>query len=105
MLALLKFSSIAARSKLPPIGLALVAAVAIGAVAIFVPEILGSGVDEINIIFDGLYARLLILLVILKILATSFCVRLDYLEEFSPAAMIGAASGGLLGKLFAVLVL
>jgi CIC family chloride channel protein len=104
MLALLKFSSIAAKSNLPPIGLALVAAVACGAVAIFVPEILGSGVDEINVIFDGGYTLgFLFLLVILKILATSFCVSLGLFGGvFSPAAMIGAASGGLLAKLFAV---
>ena len=104
MLALLKFSSIAAKSNLPPIGLALIAAVACGAVAIFVPEILGSGVNEINIIFDGGYTLgFLILLVILKILATSFCVSLGLFGGvFSPAAMIGAASGGLLAKLFTV---
>ena len=104
MLALLKFSSIAAKSNLPPIGLALVAAIACGVMAIFVPEILGSGVNEINIIFDGGYTLgFLFLLVILKILATSFCVSFGLFGGvFSPAAMIGAASGGLLGKLFAV---
>ena len=104
MLALLKVSSIAAKSSLPPLGLALVAAITCGAVAIFVPEILGSGVDEINLIFAGGYTvGFLFLLVILKILATSFCVSLGLFGGvFSPAAMIGAASGGFLSKLFAV---
>ena len=104
MLALLKFSSFAVKSSLPPLGLALVAAVVCGGMAIFVPEILGSGVDEINIIFDGGYTLgFLLLLVILKILATSCCVSLGLFGGvFSPAAMIGAASGGLIGKLFAV---
>ena len=104
MLALLKVSSIAAKSSLPPLGLALVAAVTCGAVAVFVPEILGSGVDEINLIFAGGYTLgFLLLLVILKILATSFCVSLGLFGGvFSPAAMIGAASGGFLSKFFAV---
>ena len=77
MLVLLNVSSIAAKSSLPPLALALVAAITCGAVAIFVPEILGSGVDEINLIFaSGYTLGFLFLLVILKILATSFCVSL-----------------------------
>ena len=103
MLALLKVSSIAAKSSLPPLGQALIAAVTAGALAIFVPEILGSGVNEINVIFGGGFTLgFLFLLIIFKILATSFCVSLGLFGGvFSPAAMIGAASGGFLSKLFA----
>ena len=48
MLALFKSAEIAAKTGFPPLSLALMAAVICGSVAIFVPEILGSGVTEIN---------------------------------------------------------
>ena len=104
MLVLLKASAIAAKLWLPPLGLALVAAITCGVVAMFVPEILGSGVDEINTIFEGGYALgFLFMLLIFKILATSMCVGFGLFGGvFSPAAMIGAAAGGFLGKLIAV---
>ena len=65
-------------------------------IAIFVPEILGSGVGEINIIFDGGYdLGFLFLLFVLKLLATSLCIGFGLFGGvFSPAAMIGAAAGG-----------
>ena len=50
------------------------AAVICGVVAIFVPEILGSGVVEINLIFDGSYTVGLFLLFVLKVLTTSLCI-------------------------------
>ena len=55
MLALLKSATIGANSGFLPV-LSLMAAVICGVVAIFVPEILGSGVFEINLIFGGSYA-------------------------------------------------
>jgi len=103
MLALLKSAAIAAKTGLPPLVLTLIAAVICGVVAIFVPEILGSGADEINIIFDGGYAlEFLFLLFVLKLLATALCIGFGLFGGvFSPAAMIGAAAGGFIGKFMA----
>ena len=75
MLALFKSAAIAAKTGLSPLVLTLVAAIICGAVAVFVPEILGSGVTEINLIFDGGYGlEFLFLLFVLKLLATSLCI-------------------------------
>ena len=103
MLALFKSAALAAKSGLPPLALALIAAMSCGAVAIFVPEILGSGIAEINIIFGGGYTLgFLFLLFVLKLLATSLCIGFGLFGGvFSPAAMIGAAAGGFISKLMA----
>ena len=105
MLALFESAKIAAKTGFPPLALALMAAVICGLVAIFVPEILGSGVTEINIIFNGGYVLgFLFLLFVLKLLATSLCIGFGLFGGvFSPAAMIGAAAGGFIGKLMATL--
>ena len=88
---------------MPPLVLALIAAVICGVMAIFVPEILGSGVAEINFIFDGGYdLGVLFLLFVLKLLATSLCIGFGLFGGvFSPAAMIGAAAGGFVTKFLA----
>ena len=103
MLALFKSAAIAAKMGFSPLVLTLVAAIICGAVAVFVPEILGSGVTEIDLIFDGGYAlEFLFLLFVLKLLATSLCIGFGLFGGvFSPAAMIGAAAGGFIGKFIA----
>ena len=103
MLALFKSATIAAKTCWSPLTLSLIAALTCGVVAIFVPEILGSGVSEIKQIFDGGYALwFLVLLCVLKLLATSLCIGFGLFGGvFSPAAMIGAAAGGFIGKFIA----
>jgi len=103
MLALFKSAAIAAKTGLSPLVLTLIAAGICGVVAIFVPEILGSGADEINIIFDGGYGLgFVFLLFVLKLLATSLCIGFGLFGGvFSPAAMIGAAAGGFVTKFLA----
>ena len=105
MLALFKSAAIAAKTCWSPLTLSLIAALTCGVVAIFVPEILGSGVSEIKQIFDGGYALwFLVLLCVLKLLATSLCIGFGLFGGvFSPAAMIGAAAGGVIGKFIASL--
>lgn len=105
MLALFKSATIAANTGFPPLALMLMAAVICGLTAIFVPEILGGGLTEINIIFDGGYAvGFLFLLFVLKLLATSLCIGFGLFGGvFSPAAMIGAAAGGFIAKFIAAL--
>ena len=103
MLALLKSAAIGAKTGLPPLALTLIAAGICGVAGIFVPEILGSGTTEINLIFNGSYALgFLFLLFVLKLLATSLCIGFGLFGGvFSPAAMIGAAAGGVIGKFLA----
>ena len=103
MLALFKSAAIAGKTGLAPIALMLIAALICGGIAVSVPEILGSGVAEINTIFGGGYALgFLFLLFVLKILATSICIGFGLFGGvFSPAAIIGAAAGGFIGKLMA----
>ena len=100
MLALFQSAALASKTCLPPLALALIAAMICGAVAIFVPEILGSGIAEINFIFgDGYTLGFLFLLFVLKLLATSLCIGFGLFGGvFSPAAMIGAAAGGFISK-------
>ena len=103
MLALFKSAAIGAKTGVSPLVLSLIAAAICGVVAIFVPEILGSGVVEINLIFDGSYTvGFLFLLFVLKLLATSLCIGFGLFGGvFSPAAMIGAAAGGFVSKFLA----
>ena len=103
MLALFRSAAIAAKIGFSPLALTLIAATICGAVAILVPEILGSGVTEINLIFDGGYAlEFLFILFVLKLLATSLCIGFGLFGGvFSPAAMIGTAAGGFAGKFLA----
>ena len=105
MLALLKSAAVAVKTGLPPLLLALIPAFICGIVAIFVPEILGSGVNEINTIFDGGYGLcIFVFLFVLKLLATSLCIGFGLFGGvFSPAAMIGAAAGGFIGKFMSFL--
>lgn len=100
MLALLQSAVIGAKTGFSPLTLALIAALLCGVVAIFVPEILGSGATEINMIFEGRYTLgFLFLLFVLKLLATSLCIGFGLFGGvFSPAALIGAAAGGFIGK-------
>ena len=69
------------------------------------PEILGSGAREINIIFDGGYdLGFVFLLFVLKLLGTSLCIGFGLFGGvFSPAAMIGAAAGGFVSKFLATI--
>jgi len=83
--------------------LVLSAAIICGVIALFVPEVLGTGSLEINNIINGGYdIGFLLLLFMLKLIATSLCIGFGLFGGiFSPAAFIGAAAGGFLGKLMA----
>ena len=58
MLALFQSAAIGAKTGFSSLTLALIAALLCGVVAIFVPEILGSGATEINMIFEDRYTLL-----------------------------------------------
>ena len=103
MMTLLYATKIAGKSGFGPLPLVLSAAVICGVIALFVPEVLGTGSLEINNIINGGYdIGFLLLLFMLKLTATSLCIGFGLFGGiFSPAAFIGAAAGGFLGKLMA----
>jgi len=103
MMTLLYATKIAGKSGFGPLPLVLSAAIICGVIALFVPEVLGTGSLEINNIINGGYdIGFLLLLFMLKLIATSLCIGFGLFGGiFSPAAFIGAAAGGFLGKLMA----
>jgi len=103
MMTLLYATKIASKSGFGPLPLVLSAAIICGVIALFVPEVLGTGSLEINNIINGEYdIGFLLLLFMLKLIATSLCIGFGLFGGiFSPAAFIGAAAGGFLGKLMA----
>jgi chloride channel protein, CIC family len=103
MLSLFQSARIAVASNLGPLTLACSAAVVCGTIAVFVPEVLGSGSAEINsIINDGYGIAFLLVLFVLKLFATSLCVGFGLFGGiFSPAVFVGAAAGGLVSKMMA----
>jgi CIC family chloride channel protein len=95
---------LAARTKLTPLALGLVAAVICGVVAIFVPEVMGLGVETVNKILDDEYlVGFLLVLLVFKLLVTTLSIGFGlYGGVFSPALFIGAAAGGFIAKVIAL---
>jgi len=103
MMTLFYSTKIAGTIGFGPLPLMLSAAVICGVIALFVPEVLGTGSLEINNIINGGYdIGFLLLLFMLKLIATSLCIGFGLFGGiFSPAAFIGAAAGGFLAKVMA----
>ena len=95
---------LAAISGLSPLPLGLSAAVLCGAVAMFVPEVLGLGVGTVNVILEnGYLIGFLLVLLVLKLIVTSLSIGFGLFGGvFSPALFIGAAAGGFVAKLIAL---
>jgi chloride channel protein, CIC family len=95
---------LAANSGLSPLPLGLLAAVSCGAVAMFVPEVLGLGVGTVNeILENGYLIGFLLVLLVLKLIVTSLSIGFGLFGGvFSPALFIGAAAGGFVAKLIAL---
>ena len=105
MVFLRKFASIAKDTNWSPLRLLLIAACITGIIGIFLPEILGLGVEHIqNILNDGFSLNYLFLLLIGKLLITSVCIGFGMFGGiFSPALFIGATAGALLTKFATVI--
>lgn len=81
-----------------------VAFTALGFASIRFPQLLGNGKDVVQLAFDDrVNISLLAALLILKPLATAFCLRTGTPGGlFTPTMTTGALMGGLLGKLWSV---
>ena len=105
MLMLRKSAAFAKATNWLPWKLLLLAAILTGTVGIFLPEILGLGIEHIeNILNDGFPVYYLCLLLLGKLVITSVCIGFGMFGGiFSPALFIGATAGALFTKLATVL--
>lgn len=95
LLALQKYSNKINSSELIRI---LYAAVSVGIIGGFIPEVLGLGGETIVGIIESSYTlSFLIYILILKLLVTVICLSMGFFGGvFSPALVLGAALGGIL---------
>ena len=105
MNSLRKTAEVAKNLKWSPLKLLISAALITGFTGMFLPEILGLGIEHIeNILNDGFGVNYLFLLLIGKLIITSVCIGFGMFGGiFSPALFIGAAGGALFTKV-AILV-
>lgn len=74
----------------------------VGAIGFFFPEVLGQGLESIeNILAGNVEIKLLCALLLFKLLATSISLGSGSSGgTFAPTLFVGAAAGGVFGKLF-----
>jgi CIC family chloride channel protein len=100
MHALLLGNRLGAKIDLPPPVKTALAGLALGLMALWIPEILGIGLDTLRFAtIDGAFEMgELVVLIIAKILATALCLGLGFVGGvFSPALLIGVLGGTLYG--------
>ena len=80
-----------------------IAGLAVGAIALFLPQILGVGYEATDAALKGLYPLwLLLALLIFKLIATMACIGLGFGGGvFSPSLFLGAMLGGVFGLITA----
>lgn len=105
MVMLRKSAAFANSTNWVPWKLLLFAAILTGTVGMFLPEILGLGIEHMeSILNNGFPVYYLFLLLIGKLVITSICIGFGMFGGiFSPALFIGAASGALFTKLATVI--
>ncbi|MGY4876347.1 chloride channel protein [Vreelandella aquamarina] len=106
MQSILWVSRFARTMPLPAITRPAFAGAMLGVVALWVPEILGNGGESLRfaLIGDAFSRWELLLLLVLKILATAWCLGMGFAGGvFSPALLIGSLFGALFGSLVAML--
>lgn len=84
-----------------PVPSQLYAALFVGAIGFFLPEVLGIGGFAINNIFSGEYSlQMLFLLLFSKFIATALCLGLGLFGGiFSPSLFLGVTAGAIFGQL------
>ncbi len=107
MRSILWATSEARRLSMPPIFRIPIAGLLLGIVALWVPEILGIGLDTLRALFsdENPYgAGHLTLLLMLKIVATAWCLGMGFVGGvFSPALLIGSLFGSLFYTVMALI--
>jgi CIC family chloride channel protein len=107
MHALLLGNRLGARIRLPPPLKTATAGLAVGVMAMWVPEILGIGLETLRFAtIEGAFEiDELVVLITAKIVATALCLGLGFVGGvFSPALLIGVLGGTLYGMTAAALL-
>jgi CIC family chloride channel protein len=105
MHSILAVSRVSRRLPLPKVFKPAVAGAVLGLTALWVPEILGIGSETLRFAFiDGAYGQWeLLLVLVLKLLATAWCLGMGFSGGvFSPALVIGSLFGALFGTLVGI---
>ena len=100
MVSLRFIASRAASSSISPMLLPFIAATICGLVGVWVPQILGLGIDSINEMIAGNFTlSLLIIVLVAKILMSALCLGCGLFGGvFSPSLFMGVATGALAGQ-------
>ena len=107
MHAILGVARLARRLPMPAVGKPALAGMTLGLVALWVPEILGIGAQTLRFAFiEGAFASWeLLLVLVLKLLATAWCLGMGFSGGvFSPALVIGSLFGALFGTVLGLLL-
>ncbi|MGM0554560.1 MAG: chloride channel protein [Pseudomonadota bacterium] len=107
MHTILGVGRMARRLPLPDVTKPALAGMGLGLVALWVPDILGIGAQTLRFAFiEGAYAYWeLLLVLVLKLLATAWCLGMGFSGGvFSPALVIGSLFGALFGSVLGLLL-
>ena len=101
MLTLRRFQKFAASGKFSFNAMIFTTALVVGALGVFLPDVLGLGGPQINKMVNGEYQlQVLMVLFVAKIFVTAACVSFGFFGGvFGPALFVGAALGGILSGL------
>ncbi|WP_258870796.1 MULTISPECIES: chloride channel protein [unclassified Wenzhouxiangella] len=107
MSALLRMARIAGSMKVPSMLRPALAGLGLGLTALWVPDILGMGSETLRLAFiEGAFTQWeLLLVMVLKLLATAWCLGMGFAGGvFSPALVIGSLFGALFGSVIGSLL-
>jgi len=101
MVSIQYFTQLAASCKYSFTTMIFSAAIVVGSIGIFLPDVLGLGSLQINQMVNGQYTLpFLSLLLLSKILLTSACISFGFFGGvFGPALFVGATLGGIFSSL------
>lgn len=105
--AILQMGRWAGKIPVPKACKPMMAGAVLGIVALWVPEILGIGIETLRFSFiEGAYGSWeLVLILVLKLLATAWCLGMGFSGGvFSPALVVGSLFGALFGTVLGLLL-
>ena len=97
MAAIRKGRELAGRSQWSMPALMFSCVLVVGGIGVFLPDVTGLGLSQVNQMIDGQFALgMLVLLLIGKIFVTAYCLNAGFFGGvFGPALFVGAATGAI----------
>jgi CIC family chloride channel protein len=97
MAAIRKGRELAGRSQWSMPALMFSCVLVVGGIGVFLPDVTGLGLNQVNQMIDGQFALgMLVLLLIGKIFVTAYCLNAGFFGGvFGPALFVGAATGAI----------